>query len=92
VTWRKATFSRYPDCVETDTWRKASFSGPTECLETNTWTKSSYSHTDWTGQCVEARHDGVVGVRDTKQAHLGDARDMLEFTPAQWTAFVGGLK
>ncbi|WP_425565935.1 DUF397 domain-containing protein [Pseudonocardia ailaonensis] len=41
------------------------------------------------GQCVEARYTGSgVEVRDSKSPGTG----ALAFTPAEWTAFVAGVK
>lgn len=38
--------------------------------------------------CVECRTDGgMVQIRDSK---LGDASPVLEFTPEEWVAFLGG--
>lgn len=52
------------------------------------WRKSSYS--SYTGNCVEiATAEGVVGVRDSKQEGLGP---VLEFTRAQWSAFIAAAK
>lgn len=53
------------------------------------WRKSSLS--DAVGNCVEigCGADGSIGVRDSKQ---GDTGSVLEFTPAEWDAFVGGVK
>lgn len=41
--------------------------------------------------CVEVAFatDGTVGVRDSKQRGLGP---VLEFTPAEWDAFLGGVQ
>lgn len=51
------------------------------------WRKSSLSDV---GNCVEVAFaaDGSVGVRDSKQHGLGP---VLEFTPAEWEAFLGGV-
>jgi hypothetical protein len=55
------------------------------------WRKSTLSYSN--GNCIEVGEgETVVGVRDTKQAHLGDARTVLKFTPAAWRAFTAGLK
>lgn len=53
-----------------------------------TWFKSSKS--DGASNCVETSiaDDGTVGVRDSKNP----AGPVLEFTPAEWDAFVGGAK
>lgn len=53
------------------------------------WRKSSLSSGG--DNCVEVAFaaDGSVGVRDTKQHGLGP---ILEFTPGEWTAFLGGIK
>jgi uncharacterized protein DUF397 len=52
------------------------------------WKKSSLSDI---GNCVEVAvaADGSVGVRDTKQQGLGP---VLEFTPSEWEAFLGGVR
>jgi hypothetical protein len=54
-----------------------------------TWRKSSLSSGG--DNCVEiaVAHDGSVGVRDSKQRGQGP---VLEFTPTEWEAFVGGVK
>ena len=53
-----------------------------------TWFKSSKS--DGASNCVETSFadDGTVGVRDSKNP----AGPVLEFTPAEWDAFVDGAK
>jgi Domain of unknown function (DUF397) len=53
------------------------------------WRKSSLSSGG--DNCVEVATatDGSVGVRDSKQRGEGP---VLEFTPAEWEAFVGGVK
>jgi hypothetical protein len=57
--------------------------------ENGAWRKSTHSAA---GNCVEAgSRPGTVGVRDTKEAALGAARTVLEFTPAAWSAFLGRL-
>jgi hypothetical protein len=49
------------------------------------WRKSSSSDS---GGCVEVAYaDGVIGVRDTKQAGTGP---MLTFTEREWSAFLEG--
>jgi hypothetical protein len=52
------------------------------------WKKSSLSSGG--DNCVEVAFaaDGSVGVRDSKQKGLGP---ILEFTPAEWEAFLGGV-
>lgn len=52
------------------------------------WRKSSLSSGG--DNCVEVATaaDGSVGVRDSKQRGLGP---ILEFTSAEWDAFVGGV-
>jgi hypothetical protein len=51
------------------------------------WRKSSLSSGG--DNCVEVAvaADGCVGVRDSKQHGLGP---VLEFTPTEWEAFLGG--
>jgi hypothetical protein len=53
------------------------------------WRKSSRS--GGADNCVEVAlaADGTVGVRDSK--HLGRG-PVLEFTPTEWVAFLGGVK
>ena len=53
-----------------------------------TWVKSSLSFAN--SNCVEAtRMDGgVVGIRDSKDPRGA----VLRFTPAEWTAFIGGVR
>lgn len=52
-----------------------------------TWRKASAS-TDQ-AQCVEvAYQDGVYGVRDTKDR----SGPVLQLTPAEWDAFVSGVR
>lgn len=53
------------------------------------WRKSSWS--GGADNCVEiaVAADGSVGVRDSKQHGLGP---VLEFTPTEWAAFLGGVK
>lgn len=49
------------------------------------WRKSSVSDS---GGCVEVAYaDGLIGVRDTKQAGAGP---MLTFTEMEWSAFLEG--
>jgi hypothetical protein len=58
-------------------------------LKDATWRKSSYS-TGNGGACVEVARNlpNIVAVRDSKDPH-GPA---LIFTPADWSAFIAGLK
>jgi hypothetical protein len=56
------------------------------------WRKSTYS-AQGGASCVEvANTPGQVGVRDTKQEHLGDHRTVLSFSPDAWQAFMGQVK
>ncbi|MBG0813090.1 DUF397 domain-containing protein [Planomonospora sp. ID82291] len=58
-------------------------------LSAAAWRKSSRSSGNG-GQCVEVADNlsGVVAVRDSKDP---DGPKLL-FTPAEWRAFVGGVK
>jgi hypothetical protein len=50
------------------------------------WIKSTHSDS---GACVEvARVGSTIGVRDTKARGAGP---VLEFTEAEWSAFLGGV-
>jgi len=53
------------------------------------WHKSTYSGGNG-GNCVEVAHTpaGVL-VRDTKQHSAGP---VLDFTPAEWRAFIAGVR
>lgn len=56
------------------------------------WRKASYS-TGGATNCVEvASALGAIGVRDTKQAHLADARTVLCFAPEAWREFTVSLR
>lgn len=52
------------------------------------WRKSTRSGSG--DNCVEVAvaDDGVVGVRDSKNP----TGPLLEFTPAEWAAFTGGVR
>jgi hypothetical protein len=52
------------------------------------WIKSSFSFSN--GNCVEVASllENEVGVRDSKDT----AGPVLRFTPAEWHAFVGGVR
>ena len=54
----------------------------------NMWTKSSHSSAG--GSCVEVRQsqDGPIQVRDSKNPD----GPVLNFTPAQWSAFIDDTK
>lgn len=71
-------------------WRKSTKSESGNCAEIGAWRKSVRSAG---GNCLEAgQGQQVVGVRDTKQAHLGAWRTVLEFSPAAWQRFLDGLR
>ncbi|GAA1820097.1 DUF397 domain-containing protein [Planosporangium flavigriseum] len=56
-------------------------------MERNVWLKSSRSGSN--GQCTEVRDRGdAIDVRDSKNP----TGPMLTFTPADWAAFVEGVK
>jgi len=52
------------------------------------WIKSSLSYHN--GTCVEVAGlaDDIIRVRDSKNPRAG----ILHFTPAEWDAFVGGVR
>lgn len=52
------------------------------------WTKSSFSHMN--GNCIEVAglSKGRIRVRDSKNPH----GFILGFSPAEWNAFVGGVR
>lgn len=50
------------------------------------WAKSSYSFSN--GNCVEARQDGTVQVRDSQDKD----GPVLTFTPAAWQEFTRSLR
>ena len=52
------------------------------------WIKSSRSFSN--GNCVEMRHlpEGQIGVRDSKNP----AGAILRFDPAEWRAFLAGVR
>lgn len=56
------------------------------------WRKSSYS-TGNGGSCVEVTEAaGTVRVRDTKEASLGEARTIVDFTPTAWDGFLARVR
>jgi hypothetical protein len=57
-------------------------------LDQTVWRKAKASAD--TGQCVEvaANLQGIIAVRDSKNP----AGAVLKFTPAEWSAFIGGVK
>lgn len=61
----------------------------TEDAKFKNWRKSTLSSGG--DNCVEVAFaaDGSIGVRDSKQLGLGP---VLEFTPGEWEAFLGGVK
>ena len=92
--WRKAARSN-PNgaCVEIGSeWRKATFSqGASNCAEVGAWRKAILSFSN--GNCAEVGcGEQVVAVRDTKEAHLGEERTVLEFSPAAWRGLLADIK
>ena len=94
--WRKSrrSFSN-GNCAEVSAWRKSAGSGngaTSNCAEVGAWRKAQAS----IGSNVNCAEVGtgaaVVGVRDTKQAHLGEARTVLEFTPGAWSRFLAQVR
>jgi hypothetical protein len=56
-----------------------------------TWRKSTHSSGDG-GSCIEVADGGRIGVRDTKEAHLGNARTVIKFEPGAWRGFVASVR
>jgi hypothetical protein len=52
------------------------------------WRKATKSNNN--GACAQVRHvDGIVQLRDSK---LGEASPVLNFTAAEWDAFLDGAR
>jgi hypothetical protein len=72
-------------------WRKSTFSETGTCAEVAAWRKARSS--SYNTDCAEVGTSGaVVGVQDTKEAHLGRERTVLEFAPGAWRAFLHDVK
>lgn len=77
-------------------WRKSTYSSAEggSCVEVasaRNWRKSRAS-TAQGGSCIEvASASTLVGVRDTKQAHLGQGRTVLSFSGQAWAEFLGRM-
>lgn len=55
------------------------------------WRKSTYSSAQG-GACIEvADSPRSVMIRDTKQAHMGDARTILSVSTDAWKSFTASL-
>jgi hypothetical protein len=69
-------------------WRKAEASGGANCVEV-AWHKASASGVGQ-GQCVETGLGacGMIHVRDSKNPN----GPVLNFTPAEWAAFLDGAR
>ncbi|GIH68018.1 hypothetical protein Mth01_02710 [Sphaerimonospora thailandensis] len=84
-------------------WRKASRSNAQggQCVEVGVWSKSTRSGGNG-GSCVEvttvdAGQAGIGHKADAERLFLvRDSKDLdgpvLAFTPAEWDAFIGGVK
>ena len=91
--WRTSSLSYGSGaCAEVSAWRKPSLSFSNgNCAEVGTWRTSGYTYGG--SNCAEVgAGDAVVGVRDTKEAHLGDARTVLEFNLGAWDRFLAQLR
>lgn len=75
------------NCAEVGNVRKSRYSNGTNCTEVG-----DYRSAGPCGECQCVEVASGVAVRDTKQAHLGPARDVLTFTPGQWATFLTSLK
>ena len=74
----------------TPEWTKSTFSFSNGNCAEAAWRTSSASYGG--GNCAEAGYGaGVIAVRDTKEAHLGEARTVLEFTPGQWRGLLADI-
>ena len=98
--WRKSAASindagAGSECAEVGAWRVplASDGGAcagSECAEVGAWRVPLASDA---GACAEVGTGAaVVGVRDTKQAHLGETRTVLEFSSGAWGRFLAQLR
>lgn len=74
-------------------WYTSSYSGKQgNCVQTR-WTKAT--HSNGASSCVEVQRadgdhpDRLILVRDSK---YGDHSAVLAFTPAEWDAFIQGVK
>lgn len=85
--WHTSSYSNGAACLQAR-FTKSSHSNPSgSCLEAR-WKKSTYSGSNG-GGCVEARQEGAVQVRDSKQHGTGP---VLEFPPDAWQEFIDTLK
>jgi hypothetical protein len=84
--WQKSSYSGAAgQCLEAR-WQKSSHSGDANCLEAS-WQKSSYS-ADGHANCLEARQDGQVQVRDSKDPD----GPVLKFSPGAWIEMLDWVK
>ena len=94
--WRKSSWSQgASNCAEVSAWRKSSASASGACAEIGAYRTSSASINDAGAgsECAEVgTGPAVVGIRDTKQAHLGAGRTVLEFSPGAWGRFLAGVR
>lgn len=86
--WTKSSLSTYNgNCVEAK-WTKSTYSIPNgDCVEAK-WAKST--HSAYNGNCVEAQaeNDATISVRNSRFPEGPE----LNFTPAEWEAFIAGVK
>lgn len=90
--WVKASGSfANGNCVEAGAWRKPAASMANgACAEVGAWRKARGGDS---GECAEAADlVPVVAIRDTKEAHLGAARTVLETTAGDWARFLGRVR
>jgi hypothetical protein len=90
--WRKSSQSfSNGNCVEVDgRWRTSSYSsGDGNCVEiADDWRKSKRSNPN--GACIEVASG--VGIRDSKESHLGKDRTVLHVTEGAFAEFTGRIK
>lgn len=89
--WRRSSYCSGGECVEV-AWEKSTASSPEgNCVEVG-WQKASESYAN--GGCVEVgtAKEGACGLIHVRDSKLGKESPVLDFTPAEWSAFVKGIQ